>query len=422
MIELATLQNGLRVLLEPLHETRTCAIGVYVESGSRHEPKELWGISHFIEHMVFKGTKRRRASDLARDWDLIGGQSNAFTSKENTVFYATVRDEDACRAVEILGDMLCHSRFDKRDVDTERAVILEEINMYEDSPEDLCVDKLMEGVWQKNALGREILGSAESLEAITPDQLRHYIKANYTADNTVISVAGAFSREAMLEELEEAFASYTVEGAKRGKDPAEYIPSIVLREKSIEQNHICLGFPGLSYNDPDHSVNTVLGNILGAGMSSRLFQRVREQLGLAYTIYSFSMPQKDCGFSGIYFAGDAKNEAKAIKEILLEVERICRDGVTAEELKRTKAFLSTNLVMGFESSSARMSHNARDFLMKGSILTPDELEREVRAVTANQVKEVATKIFKFEKLSVSVIGAPRKEEEYLALRRAAGQR
>lgn len=415
MVEHYRLKNNIQVVMEQLRETRTAAIGVYIESGSRHEPREKWGISHFIEHMLFKGTAHRSAAELARDWDLIGGQSNAFTSKEMTVYYATTLDRDLPRAAELLGDMLCASRFDERDFETERGVILEEINMYEDSPEDIVADRLIERVWGEHAIGREILGTAESLQALTAGDLLAYQRENYTGDNTVIAVAGHFDRGALLDALERAFAGYTPAGARRGVEKVGYVPAILLQKKEIEQNHVCLGFPGISYNDPQCFDANVAAHIFGAGMSSRLFQRVREQLGLVYSIYSFSMPQKDCGFSGIYLAGDAASEARAIGEVVELVREFVRDGVTDEELLRAKAYLCTNSVMGYESSTARMAHLAKGALVKDRILSLEEMEQGIRAVTREGILELAGRIFDLSRMSVSVVGAPGDERFYREL-------
>lgn len=415
MIERKRLTSGITLLLEQLPAVRTACFGCYVASGSRHEPPEFAGASHFIEHMAFKGTATRTAAEIARAFDLLGGQSNAFTGKECTAYYAKALDCHLPQAIELIGDMLTDSLFDEGSVELERKVILEEINMYEDSPEDLVVDRLLERVYPAQAVGREIMGSAESLAALTGERLRAYKEAHYTAGNTVLAVSGRFDTEAVVDACERAFASYPA-GERTPPCPVPvYRRATMLQQKEIEQNHLVLGFPGLSFNDEMNFDAAVGINILGAGMSSRLFQLLREELGLSYSVYSFSMPLCDSGFTGIYSAQNPGSEREAARTIASVVRDFARDGATEEELIRAKEHFKINTLMAFESNYSRMAHMAKGELLKGGILSVDETLERIDRVSLERVNALLPVLFDFDKLSVGVVGAPAEEDFYAAL-------
>lgn len=413
MVEKIILDNGVRVLHEKLEHVRSCALGVWVENGSCHEPDELAGISHYIEHMMFKGTETRSAADLAKAFDAIGGQVNAFTTKEHTCYYARTLDTHVQKAAELLCDMVLHSAFRPEDVDLERGVILEEIGMYEDTPEDLVSEILSAAVYPSQPLGRPILGTQGTLQAIDSQTLTDYCRSHYVAENIIISISGSFS-DADLQAVCDAFSAVPA-GSAAPMPKAEYRKASVVKKKDIEQNHLLLVFPGLHANHPKRYVLAALNNILGAGMSSRLFQRVRERSGLCYSIYSFNSLYQNTGVLGIYVALGRETQEAALKMIREELETFVREGVTEEELARTCEQLKTSLLMALESTNSRMSSMARNEMIFGHAQTPEEAVAKLEAVTLEDIHQLARELLDFEKMSFSAVGNVSKPEEYLAL-------
>lgn len=411
-VEIATLGNGLVVLLEQIELYQSACIGVFVNTGSRHERPDQAGLSHFIEHMLFKGTDTRSAGDIAREFDLIGGQFNAYTAKEMTCFYAKTLDYHLLKGIDLLSDMLLHSRLDPRDIEVEQGVVCEEINMVEDSPDDLVVERLIEHVWGSTGLGGPILGTAESVNSFDADAIRAYMAEGYTAGTFVISIAGKFDREAVLEQLERGFGALPPAPGRPAQQPALYRPAVALRHKDIEQVHLCFAFEGYGVENPHSRALSVLSNVLGEGMSSRLFQRLREQLGLVYTVYSFMAGHAGCGLFGIYSAQQPGKEEQAAAAVLEELRLLKEGGVEQEELLRAKELLKTGLVMGFESSHSRMSFNAREYLRYGKIRTAADLLREIDAVDNLLVRTVIDEVLQGGKLSLSVVGRLREESFY----------
>ena len=413
MVEKIILDNGVRVLHERLDHVRSCALGVWVENGSCHEPDALAGISHFIEHMMFKGTDTRSASDLAQAFDAIGGQVNAFTTKEHTCYYARTLDTHVQKAAELLCDMVLHSAFRDEDVDLERGVIVEEIGMYEDTPEDLVSEILSAAIYPSQPLGRPILGTQGTLQAIDSQALKHYCKEQYVGKNTIISLCGSFS-DADLKAVCDAF-SVLPAGDPACMPKAAYRKAAVVKKKDIEQNHLLLVFPALHANHPDRYKLAALNNILGAGMSSRLFQRVRERSGLCYSIYSYTSLYQNTGVLGIYVALNRETQEAALRMIREELERFRNQGVTAEELARTKEQLKTTLLMSLESTNSRMSSMARNEMIFGHAQTPEEAVAKLEAVTVEDVLALARQLLDFEKMSFSAVGNVSKPEDYLEL-------
>lgn len=411
MIDKIVLDNGVRILCEKLTHVRSCAVGVWVESGSRHEPAELSGISHFLEHMLFKGTATRNAGTLAEEYDAIGGQVNAFTTKEHTCFYVRTLDTHVRKAAELLCDMFFHSVFRDEDADLERSVIIEEIGMYEDTPEDLCSELLAGAVYRDSSLGRPILGTQETLKGIRHRQLSDYARQNYTPRNTIVALSGSFSDEdvAFIKEM----FSNMAEGTPPALPDAPYRPSVALRRKDIEQNHLIVAFPCPALGSPDRFTLQALNNILGAGMSSRLFQRVREQSGLCYTIYSYTALYLGAGLLGVYVALNKDTERQALSLIREELLRIREDGVTGDELSRTKEQLKASLLMGLESTISRMSTLARNEMVYGRSVSVDELVAGLEKVGREDVRSMAQQVLDFDALSFSAVGNVAKEEDYL---------
>ena len=386
-----TLPNGVRLISERLDTVRTVSVGIWVGNGSRYEPAALSGISHFIEHMIFKGTEKRSARHIAIAIDALGGQANAFTDKECTCYYMKVLDARLQNAVSILADMFLHSRFAQEDIDLERGVILEEIDMYEDSPEDVAIDKLFEQCYADSALGQPILGTAETLAGIDSAAMHGYMKQYYRPEDTVIAVSGHFADED-LEYIAELFSR--MEGAGRNRiAPAQYHPSLLLREKEIEQNHLCLSFPGVSLLSEDRYAMNLLSSIIGGGMSSRLFQSVREQNGLCYSIYSFTTPHLDTGLFSIYTGLGAETEQQALELIVRELRTFCENGPEPDELSRCREQVKTTLLMGLESTGNRMMTIGRSELLRGEVLPIERVLAAYDPVTAADVLSQARRVY-----------------------------
>ena len=410
MINIETLPNGVRLVTERIPAFRSAALGIWVYGGSRQETDEESGAAHFIEHMLFKGTQRRSAADIAHETDAIGGQMNAFTTKECTCFYGQVLDDHLPKALDILWDMVYHSKFAQESVETERGVILEEIDMYEDTPDDLCAEKLFEKVYAGSPLSRPILGKEETLTPMTGDFLRDFHRRHYLPRNTVVALAGSFSEE-VVEELRTRFSSLSG-GEPAEEIPAAYTPAFVVTEKPIEQNHLTIAFPGLPYNSPRRFALQILSAILGGGVSSRLFQQVREKQGLCYSVYSYGAGHGDVGTYCIYTALNRETEERALRTICRVVKELQREGPTDEELARTREQAKANVVMGLESTQARMSHNGRSLLFTGEILSAEEIIAAYDAVTREDVMALAKEIFDWDKVSLSAVGQVRTVEEY----------
>lgn len=402
MVEKRILPNGIRVLYEHLPSVRSCAVGVWVENGSCHEPADLSGMSHFIEHMLFKGTETRSAADLAEAFDAIGGQVNAFTTKEHTCFYARTLDAHLQTAATLLYDMVRRSVFSPDELELERGVVLEEIGMYEDAPEDLVAEILSAACYPGQPLGRPILGRKETLRRIGHDAMLAYCRETYVGKNILISLAGSFT-DADLDAVCGLFSAIPA-GNRLCLPQADYRPAVTEKEKPIEQNHLLLVFPAFPAADPRRYALAVLNNILGAGMSSRLFQRVREKAGLCYSIYSFTTLYANTGVLGVYTALSRETQRDALRLIREELLCMKEQGVTETELSRTKELLKTSLLMGLEGTSARMNAIARSEMTYGCQLSPEETAAALDAVTAEQVLALAREQIDFSAASFAAVG------------------
>ncbi|MFE4704207.1 M16 family metallopeptidase [Peribacillus simplex] len=399
MIKKYTCQNGVRIVLENIPTVRSAAIGVWIKTGSRNETPELNGVSHFLEHMFFKGTTTRNAREIAESFDSIGGQVNAFTSKEYTCYYAKVMDNHASYALEILADMFFNSTFDGEELKKEKNVVYEEIKMYEDTPDDIVHDLLSKAVYENHPLGYPILGTENTLETFNSDTLKKYVHDMYTPDKVVVSIAGNVD-EKLIQEVENYFGSY-----KGGEDRLELVkPSFhenrITRKKDTEQAHLCLGYKGLEIgNDKTYSLIT-LNNILGGSMSSRLFQDVREQRGLAYSVYSYHSSYQDSGMVTVY-GGTGTNQLDSLYETIQEtLDTLKRDGITEKELRNSKEQLKGSLMLSLESTNSRMSRNGKNELMLGEHRTLDDIIIKIDEVTEDTVNELANQIFTEHSLSL----------------------
>ena len=396
------LPNGARLLTEEVPGARSAALGFFVGVGSRHERPEENGAAHFIEHMLFKGTHRRSAAQLARDMDAIGGQINAYTTKEHTCFYARSLDRHLDRSLDILSDMLFHSRFDAADTELERGVILEEIGMYEDTPEDLVSERLSAAVYKGNPLARPILGTHSSLEKMDGSWLAHWHRSHYTPGAIVAALAGSFT-PAQVEELAACLAALEP-GAAPETAPAAYRPAVTAKRKAIEQNHLILAFPSLTYLDPRRPQLMLLNSLLGGGCSSRLFQELREKQGLCYTVYSYVADHADTGLLGIYSAVGKEQEKQALETVRAVISDLAEHGPTEEELDRVREQAKANLLMGSESIQARMSQLGTSTLLYGRVRDVDEILANYDAVTREQLRDLAAELFRMEQASLSAVG------------------
>lgn len=413
MYQKITLRNGVRVVAERIDHVRSAAIGVWIGNGSRFESAEQNGISHFIEHMIFKGTEKRTARHIASMMDAMGGQSNAFTTKDCTCYYMKVLDTHLHTAAELLADMFLCSSFADEDIELERGVVLEEIDMYEDTPEDVATEKLFEACYEGTALGRPILGTEETLARMDSKALHDYVRKNYHPEDTVVALSGSFS-DADLDYICELFGE--MQGSGRNQiEPAHYQPRVVIRSKEIEQNHLCLGFPGLPLLDDKRYAYQLMNAIIGGGMSSRLFQTVRERNGMCYSIYSFPSSHVDTGMFSIYVGLGQEDEAKAAKLICNVLHDFCTEGPTREELSRCREQLKSNLLMGLESTNARMHHLGRYELFTDHVVSSDELVAAYDAVTADQVRALANEVFRFDQASICAVGNTGDEAYYRSL-------
>ncbi|MFE4810880.1 M16 family metallopeptidase [Peribacillus simplex] len=399
MIKKYTCQNGVRIVLENIPTVRSAAIGVWIKTGSRNETPELNGVSHFLEHMFFKGTTTRNAREIAESFDSIGGQVNAFTSKEYTCYYAKVMDNHASYALEILADMFFNSTFDGEELKKEKNVVYEEIKMYEDTPDDIVHDLLSKAVYENHPLGYPILGTENTLETFNSDTLKKYVHDMYTPDKVVVSIAGNVD-EKLIQEVENYFGSY-----QGGEERLELVkPSFhenrITRKKDTEQAHLCLGYNGLEIgNDKTYSLIT-LNNILGGSMSSRLFQDVREQRGLAYSVYSYHSSYQDSGMVTVY-GGTGTNQLDSLYETIQEtLDTLKRDGITEKELRNSKEQLKGSLMLSLESTNSRMSRNGKNELMLGEHRSLDDIIIKIDEVTEDTVNELANQIFTKHSLSL----------------------
>ena len=403
MYKIHCLKNGMRLVYEKMPYVRTVSVGVFVKAGSTYETEKEKGISHFIEHMLFKGTKLRSAKRIAEEMDRAGGHINAYTARECTCYYTKVLAEDLKLSADILSDMYYNSLLREEDIELERNVIIEEINMYEDSPEDIALDTTFEKMWEGNPLGNIISGSVESVSGITREMMIEYMRRRYTPENTVISVAGSFDEESMISLFEEYFSM-----GKNCPDKVLTVPNfksgLWKREKDIEQTHLSIAYPGFSVHDKRIYSKSLLNGILGANMSSRLFQKIREENGLCYSIYSYTASFAQTGMLGIYAGFAEENLDKIIEMTENEIKGICREKVSEEEFSKSLSQLKCGLIMGRESNSSRMSANGKSLLVSGHIITDDEILKDAYSLTPDDIRETANEIFESGKKAVFILG------------------
>ncbi|KPB04410.1 M16 family metallopeptidase [Bacillus sp. CHD6a] len=392
MLTKHTCSNGVRIVLENIPHVRSVAIGVWIGTGSRNEDNVNNGVSHFLEHMFFKGTETKNAREIAEAFDSIGGQVNAFTSKEYTCYYAKVMDEHSSYALGVLADMFFHSIFDEEELKKEKNVVYEEIKMYEDAPDDIVHDVLARASYGNHPLGYPILGTEETLSAFNGDTLREYMKETYTPDNVVISVAGNID-ESFVKEIENLFGSYETGHSKREYEKPSFETGRIAKKKTTEQAHLCIGYDGLQIGDKDIYNLIVLNNVLGGSMSSRLFQDVREERGLAYSVYSYHSTFQDNGMLTIY-GGTGSNQLDLLFETIQQtLNTLKHDGITKKELVNSKEQIKGSLMLSLESTNSRMSRNGKNELLLGRHRSLDDILERINSITEESVNNLATKIF-----------------------------
>lgn len=394
MIKKFKLRNDIEVIVEKLEHVKSVSVGYWVRVGSMNETEKNNGVSHFIEHMLFKGTEHLTAKEIATTMDNIGGQLNAFTSKECTCYYAKVMDTHVDIAFNVLSDMIQNPLFEERDIERERGVVIEEINMYEDSPEDLAHDELAKVMYQNNPLGYPILGTIETLTAMDRECIVSYYNQYYTPQNLVISVVGNVDYDQVIEMLNDRLGDWEAKhGEFNQKVTEELTTGVVKRTKDIEQFHMCLGFKGYGRNDQRQYSLLVLNNILGGSMSSRLFQKIREEMGLVYSIYSYPTNYFDTGVFTIY-AGMNSNEVETVMTLIKdELELLKTESVSDEEFLTAKEQLKGNYILGLESTSSRMINYGRSYLLEGSIKTQEEILEKIDKISKKDIENIIEDIF-----------------------------
>lgn len=405
------LDNGLRIAICKSEYAKTCSLGIWVASGSCYETPETAGTSHFIEHMLFRGTHRRSALDIAVEMDEIGGVLNAYTAKEMTCFYAHTLTEHMPKALDIICDMITDPELSAEDVELEKGVIKEEIAMYEDSPEDLCADTYYENIWDGSMLGSNILGTPETVDSVTVEKLRDHMARFYVPERTVISFSGNFDEEKAIEICKSYFSHKKNTGFEINSVSAEYKPGITVVKKDFMQNQLILGFPGISLTDSRRHTVSLISSILGSASSSRLFQRIREELGLVYSVDTAGVSHLDTGVFIVCMGLSKNSEKKAISETL-EIIADFPQTVTEKELERAKEQLVASFVMGLESVSSVASRNGRNVLLYGKIISEDEVIEKIRAVTLDDLKQTASEILDISKISLCAAGNTANKNAY----------
>ncbi|MFC3744638.1 M16 family metallopeptidase [Paractinoplanes deccanensis] len=419
-VKRTVLPSGLRIVTEAISTTRSASLGIWVGIGSRDETPAMSGASHFLEHLLFKGTHKRTALQISAEIEAVGGETNAFTTKEYTCYYARVLDADLALAVDVMCDAVADSIIAPADVETERGVILEEIAMHEDEPGDEVHDIFTEAIFGDHPLGRLISGTEESITPMTRAQINSFYKRRYTAPHIVIAAAGNLDHATVVRLVRKALAGTALDtspaepaGPRTGSKrvPTQRAHTVV-RNRDTEQAHVVLGGVGIGRRDDRRFALGVLNNVLGGGMSSRLFQEIREKRGLAYSVYSYASQYADAGLFGVY-AGCAPGKVEEVLDLIrAELERVSADGVNAEEIARGKGMVKGAYVLGLEDTGSRMSRLAKSELLHGDLMSVDELLGRVDAVTADEVNAIAADLLA-QPMSLAVVG-PFDEAEFTA--------
>jgi len=401
VIQRYTCENGLRIVTEKIPSVRSVALGIWVGTGSKYEHEQNNGISHFLEHMFFKGTATRSAKEIAEAFDEIGGNVNAFTSKEYTCYYARVLDQHAPLALDVLTDMFFHSVFDREEIEKEKNVVIEEISMYEDTPDDLVHDLIAQASFSDHPLGYSILGTEDVLRSLTRDDLLAYIENRYLPENTVVTVAGNFD-DSLVEAIRERFSQFQRTAQSVTLPHPVFEAKTLAQHKATEQAHLCISLPGYHVGHEEVYSLILLNNILGGSMSSRLFQEIREERGLAYSVYSYHSSYRETGTFTIY-TGTAPEHVGQVFDIVTNIlQDIRENGVTAKELNKAKEQLKGSLMLSLESTNSRMSRLGKNELLLGRHLTLDEIIAKIDRVTHESILQVSRDLFQ-SKLALAMV-------------------
>lgn len=403
LVQKTTLESGIPVITEEMPDVESSSIGIWVNTGSRYETRDVNGVSHFIEHLLFKGTEKRTALDISREIESVGGVLNAFTGREYTCFYAKILNKDLPKAIDLLSDIFINSKFDRAEMDKERLVVLQEIKMVEDTPDDLIHDIFAERFWQGHPLGWSILGPSKNIETMNRASVLKYFKDRYSAHNVFITAAGGLKHSKVARLLKPAFGKI-----KKSPAPAQLMtpvaePGVKLIKKDLEQVHMCLGVPAPPQSHPDRYKLYLMNTMLGGGMSSRLFQEIREKRGLAYSVYTYLNLCKDAG-ALICYAGTTKDKFAEVSGLVLkEFERLAKD-MTPSELKNAKEQLKGGMLLGLETSDNRMMKLARDEIYFGRTVPVKELVKEIDKVTLSDMKKSASELLYPERITMTALG------------------
>ena len=403
------LNNGIRIVSQQMPDHRSVSLGIWVENGSRHESRQQNGISHFIEHLLFKGTERRSAGRIAQEMDAVGGVLNAFTSKEHTCYYSKVLDEDLPLALDLLTDIFLHSVFDGDEIERERSVILQEISQAEDTPDDYVHDLFNLDFFKDHPLGRPIAGRSETVTHFQRNDFLDFFRARYQPGRVVVAAAGNIRHEDVVEAMAERLG-WVSDNPAAGAAPVEGDLTPQTRSgvfhytKPLEQVHLCLGVPGIRHNHPQRYAAFVLNALLGGGMSSRLFQEIREKRGKAYSVYSFMSSYRDVGYLGVYAGTSVEWAEEVVDLIVTELKNLAAGKIDDGEITRTKGQLVGNMILGLESTDSWMGHIARNEIYFRRFVTTDEIIGAIRAVTRDEVVDLARELFRAAHVALTFLG------------------
>ena len=389
-VRITKLDNGITVASDRMDSVESVSLGAWVSIGARHEPAELNGIAHVLEHMAFKGTERRSARDIAEEIEAVGGHLNAYTGRESTAYYAQVLKEHSELAIDLIADILVHPRFDAKELEREKAVILQEIGQAQDTPDDIIFDHFQEVAYRRQAFGRPILGQPETVRTVSSDELRRYMRSRYDPGRLIFAAAGAVEHENLVHLVAAAFAEQPRGEALPSEEPV-YTAGDLRQVRSLEQAHLILGLEALGYRDPDYYAASIFATLFGGGMSSRLFQEVREQRGLAYSVFSFLSGYSDTGLFGVY-AGTGEVEAREVLSLVCDLLGEIGENVRDEEIERARNQIKAGILMGRERTSNRCEHLANQILTYGRPLTVEEIVRQLDAVDCSAITRVVGRL------------------------------
>lgn len=405
MYKCQTLENGLTIIGEEIPYLKSISLGIWVKAGSIIETKENSGVSHFIEHMLFKGTKNRSSKELAREIDNLGGILNAFTSKECTCFYVKLLDEHIDIGIDVLSDMILNSCFDKKDIEKEKSVILEELKMYEDSPDDLSYDLLLENIYKDHSLGMNILGDRNTLKNFKRENILDYYNKYYVPNNSVISICGNFNFEEIVEKIKDKFKTWEAKEASINTTEPKFNPCIIKKNKDIKQVNLAINLKAIPMiNDREVYALSVVNNVFGGSISSRLFQKIREEKGLVYSIYSSQTLYQECGELGIFASTSNENVEEVYKLILDEIDLIRNEYISLQEMHESKEQLKGSYMLDRESTSSRMMSNGKNLLMRNKVDDEQDIIDYINNVEYQDVAKIIEKVFNKENIGVCIVG------------------